>query len=135
MNRLGHTALLMVDAISSIGSIKYHHDEWEVDVTIAASQKGFMIPPGLSFNAVSQKALLANKTGKMPRCYWDWQGMLKSSETGFFPYTPATNLIYGLREALQMIREEGLPNTFRRHARHANAVRHALMGAELETVF
>ena len=134
MNRLGHSALLMVDAISSIGSIEYHHDEWEVDVTIAASQKGLMIPPGLSFNAVSQKALLANKTAKMPRCYWDWQGMLKSSETGFFPYTPATNLIYGLREALQMIREEGLPNIFRRHERHANAVRAAVREWGLEIV-
>jgi alanine-glyoxylate transaminase/serine-glyoxylate transaminase/serine-pyruvate transaminase len=134
MNRLGHSALLMVDAISSIGSIEYRHDEWEVDVTIAASQKGLMIPPGLSFNAVSQKALLANKTAKMPRSYWDWQGMLKSSETGFFPYTPATNLIYGLREALQMIREEGLPNIFRRHERHAKAVRAAVLEWGLEIV-
>jgi alanine-glyoxylate transaminase/serine-glyoxylate transaminase/serine-pyruvate transaminase len=134
MNRLGHSALLMVDAISSIGSIEYRHDEWEVDVTIAASQKGLMIPPGLSFNAVSQKALSANKTAKMPRCYWDWQGMLKSSETGFFPYTPATNLIYGLRESLQMIREEGLPNIFRRHERHANAVRAAVWEWGLEIV-
>ena len=118
MNRCGHRALLMVDAISSLGSMEYRHDEWEVDVTIAASQKGLMIPPGLSFNAISQKALLANKMAKMPRCYWDWQGMLKSCETGFYPYTPATNLIYGLREALQMIREEGLENVFRRHERH-----------------
>jgi alanine-glyoxylate transaminase/serine-glyoxylate transaminase/serine-pyruvate transaminase len=134
MNRLVHPALLMVDGISSIGSIEYRHDEWEVDVTIAASQKGLMIPPGLSFNAVSQKALLANKTAKMPRSYWDWQGMLKSGETGFFPYTPATNLIYGLREALQMIGEEGLPNIFRRHERHAKAVRAAVLEWGLEIV-
>jgi alanine-glyoxylate transaminase/serine-glyoxylate transaminase/serine-pyruvate transaminase len=134
MNRVGHPALLMVDAISSLGSMEYQHDKWEVDVTIAASQKGLMVPPGLSFNAVSQKALSANKTAKMPRSYWDWQGMLKSGDTGFFPYTPATNLIYGLREALLMIREEGLANIFRRHARHANAVRAAVCEWGLEIV-
>jgi alanine-glyoxylate transaminase/serine-glyoxylate transaminase/serine-pyruvate transaminase len=134
MNRVGHTALLMVDAISSLGSMDYRHDEWEVDVTVAASQKGLMNPPGLSFTAVSPKALLANKTAKMPRSYWDWQGMLKSPETGFFPYTPATNLIYGLQEALQMMREEGLANIFRRHERHAKAVRAAVWGWGLEIV-
>jgi len=134
MTRLGHPALLMVDAISSLGSIEYLHDEWEVDVTIAASQKGLMMPPGLSFNAVSQKALSANQTAKMPRSYWDWQAMLKSSETGSFPYTPATNLIYGLQEALQMIREEGLPNIFRRHERHAKAARAAVCAWGLEIV-
>jgi alanine-glyoxylate transaminase/serine-glyoxylate transaminase/serine-pyruvate transaminase len=134
MNRVGHSALLMVDAISSLGSMDYRHDEWEVDVTVAASQKGLMIPPGLSFNAVSLKALSANKTAKMPRSYWDWQGMLKSCETGFFPYTPATNLIYGLREALQMIHEEGLESTFRRHERHAKAVRAAVWEWGLEVV-
>jgi alanine-glyoxylate transaminase/serine-glyoxylate transaminase/serine-pyruvate transaminase len=134
MNRCGHPALLMVDAISSLGSMEYRHDEWEVDVTIAASQKGLMIPPGLSFNAISQKALSANQAAKMPRSYWDWQAMLKSSETGFFPYTPATNLIYGLREALQMIREEGLENVFRRHERHARAVRAAVWEWGLEIV-
>ena len=134
MNRCGHSALLIVDAISSLGSMEYRHDEWEVDVTIAASQKGLMIPPGLSFNAISQKALSANKAAKMPRSYWDWQSMLKSSETGFFPYTPATNLIYGLREALQMIREEGLENVFRRHERHARAVRAAVWEWGLEIV-
>jgi len=128
MNRVGHSALLIVDAISSLGSMDYRHDEWEVDVTIAASQKGLMNPPGLSFNAVSQKALSANKSAKMPRSYWDWQGMLKSSETGFFPYTPATNLIYGLQEALQMMGEEGLANIFRRHERHAKSVRAAVWG-------
>jgi alanine-glyoxylate transaminase / serine-glyoxylate transaminase / serine-pyruvate transaminase len=134
MNRVSHSALLMVDAISSLGSMDYRHDEWEVDVTVAASQKGLMIPPGLSFNAVSRKALLANKTAKMPRSYWDWQGMLKSCETGFFPYTPATNLVYGLREALQMIHEEGLESTFRRHERHAKAVRAAVWEWGLEVV-
>jgi len=134
INRAGHPALLMVDAISSLGAIEYHHDEWGVDVTIAASQKGLMIPPGLSLNAISEKALSANKTAKMPRSYWDWQGMLKTSETGFFPYTPATNLIYGLREALQMIREEGLANIFRRHHRHGRAVRAAVSEWGLEIV-
>jgi alanine-glyoxylate transaminase/serine-glyoxylate transaminase/serine-pyruvate transaminase len=134
MNRISHSALLMVDAISSLGSMDYRHDEWEVDVTVAASQKGLMIPPGLSFNAVSLKALSANKTAKMPRSYWDWQGMLKSCETGFFPYTPATNLVYGLREALQMIHEEGLESTFRRHERHAKAVRAAVWEWGLEVV-
>jgi alanine-glyoxylate transaminase/serine-glyoxylate transaminase/serine-pyruvate transaminase len=134
MNRTGHSALLIVDAISSLGSMEYHHDEWEVDVTIAASQKGLMIPPGLSFNAISQKALSANKAAKMPRSYWDWQAMLKSSETGYFPYTPATNLIYGLREALEMIREEGLANIICRHERHAKAVRAAVCHWGLEIV-
>jgi len=134
MNRVGHSALLIVDAISSLGSMDYRHDEWEVDVTIAASQKGLMNPPGLSFNAVSQKALSANKSAKMPRSYWDWQGMLKSSETGFFPYTPATNLIYGLQEALRMMGEEGLANIFRRHERHAKSVRAAVWGWGLEIV-
>jgi alanine-glyoxylate transaminase/serine-glyoxylate transaminase/serine-pyruvate transaminase len=134
MNHTGHPGLLMVDAISSLGSIEYRHDEWGVDVTVAASQKGLMIPPGLSFNAISQKGLSANKTAKMPRSYWDWQGMVKSSETGSFPYTPATNLIYGLREALEMIREEGLTNIFRRHERHAKAVRAAVREWGLEIV-
>ena len=134
LNRVGHSALLMVDAISSLGSMDYRHDEWEVDVTVAASQKGLMNPPGLSFNAISQKALSASKTAKMPRSYWDWQGMLKSSETGFFPSTPATNLIYGLQEALQMMREEGLANIFRRHERHAKAVRAAVWEWGLEIV-
>src|ERR1700730_6779583 len=134
MNRVAHSALLMVDAISSLGSIDYRHDEWEVDVTIAASQKGLMNPPGLSFNAVSQKALAANKTAKMPRSYWDWQGMLKSSETGFFPYKPATDLIYGLQEGMQIMREEGLGNIFTPHERHAKAVRAAIRGWGLEIV-
>ena len=134
MNRAGHPALLMVDAISSLGSIDYRHDEWEVDVTVGASQKGLMNPPGLSFTAVSKKALSATKTAKMPRAYWDWQGMLKSSDTGFFPYTPATNLIYGLQEAMRMMREEGLANIFRRHEHHAKAVRAAVWEWGLEIV-
>src|ERR1700723_3208187 len=107
MNRSNHPALLMVDTISSLGSIDYRHDEWKVDVTVAGSQKGMMLPPGLSFNAVSERALAASKSAKLPRSYWDWQPMLTANETGFFPYTPATNLLYGLREALKMIREEG----------------------------
>jgi alanine-glyoxylate transaminase/serine-glyoxylate transaminase/serine-pyruvate transaminase len=134
MNRAGHPALLMVDAISSLGSVDYRHDEWEIDVTIASSQKGLMMPPGLSFNAVSKKALAANKNAKLPRSYWDWQRMLDSSLTGFFPYTPAVNLIYGLREALEMLREEGMPNVFRRHKRHAEATRAAVRAWGLEVV-
>ncbi len=134
MNQVRHPALLMVDAISSLGSIDYRHDEWEVDVTVAGSQKGLMVPPGLSFNAVSEKALSASKSAKLPRSYWDWQEMLKPNRSGFFPYTPATNLIYGLREALQMLQEEGLPNVFRRHERHGEATRAAVRAWGLEIV-
>src|ERR1700693_2261358 len=134
MHRARHPALLMVDAISSLGSIDYRHDEWEVDVTIAGSQKGLMVPPGLSFNAVSEKALTANKTARMPRSYWDWQEMLKLNRHGFFPYTPAINLIFGLREALLILQEEGLPNVFRRHARHGEATRAAVEAWGLENV-
>jgi alanine-glyoxylate transaminase/serine-glyoxylate transaminase/serine-pyruvate transaminase len=126
MNRLGHPALLIVDAISSLACIDYRHDEWEVDVTVCGSQKGLMVPPGLGFNAVSEKALSANKSAKLPRSYWDWQEMLKHNQAGFFPYTPATNLLYGLREALLMLHEEGLPNVFRRHDRHGEATRAAV---------
>jgi alanine-glyoxylate transaminase/serine-glyoxylate transaminase/serine-pyruvate transaminase len=126
MNRVGHPALLMVDTISSLASIDYRHDEWEVDVTVAGSQKGLMLPPGLSFNAVSEKALSANKNAKLGRSFWDWQDMLDANASGFFPYTPATNLIYGLREALSMLQEEGLPNVFLRHDRHAEATRTAV---------
>src|SRR5262244_125556 len=117
----GHPALLMVDTISSLASTDYRHDEWGVDVTVGGAQKGLMLPPGLSFNAVSEKALAANKSAKMPRYYWDWQEMLKPNRAGFFPYTPATNLLWGLREALMMLHEEGLENVFRRHDRHAEA--------------
>jgi alanine-glyoxylate transaminase / serine-glyoxylate transaminase / serine-pyruvate transaminase len=129
-----HPALLLVDTISSLASIDYRHDEWGVDVSVGGSQKGLMLPPGLSFNAISQKALAANKTAKLPRSYWDWQGMLASNRSGFFPFTPATNLLYGLREALLMLHEEGLQNVFRRHDRHAEATRTAVRAWGLEIV-
>jgi alanine-glyoxylate transaminase/serine-glyoxylate transaminase/serine-pyruvate transaminase len=126
MDRARHPALLMVDTISSLASMDYRHDEWGVDVTVGGSQKGLMLPPGLSFNAISEKALAANKSAKMGRYYWDWQEMLKPNRSGFFPYTPATNLLWGLREALAMLHEEGLENVFRRHDRHAEATRAAV---------
>ncbi len=134
MNNVHHPALLIVDTISSLASSDYRHDEWEVDVTIAGSQKGLMLPPGISFNAVSEKAIAANKRAKMPRSYWDWQEMLKPNQAGFFPFTPATNMLYGLREALLMLQEEGLPNVFRRHDRHAEAARAAVRAWDLEIV-
>jgi alanine-glyoxylate transaminase/serine-glyoxylate transaminase/serine-pyruvate transaminase len=134
MNRARHPALLIVDAISSLGSIDYRHDEWEVDVTVTGSQKGLMLPPGLGFTAISQKALEARKGSKMPRAYWDWEEMLKANEAGFYPYTPATNLLYALHEALLMLQEEGLANVFRRHARHGEATRAAVKAWELEVV-
>jgi alanine-glyoxylate transaminase/serine-glyoxylate transaminase/serine-pyruvate transaminase len=126
MDRAQHPALLMVDTISSLASIDFRHDEWGVDVTVGGSQKGLMLPPGLSFNAISEKALGANKSARMGRYYWDWQEMLKPNRSGFFPYTPATNLLWGLREALAMLHEEGLDNVFRRHDRHAKATRAAV---------
>ena len=129
-----HDALLMVDTISSLGSIDYRHEEWGVDVTVAGSQKGLMLPPGLSFNAISEKALAASRTNRLPRSYWDWEDMLKHNPAGFFPYTPATNLLYGLREALRMLREEGLSSVFARHARHAEATRRAVRAWGLEIV-
>jgi alanine-glyoxylate transaminase/serine-glyoxylate transaminase/serine-pyruvate transaminase len=132
IDRAGHDALLFVDTISSLASIDYRHDEWGVDVTVSCSQKGLMLPPGLGFNAVSDKAIAASKKGGMPRSYWDWEEMLKSNANGFFPYTPATNLLYGLRESLAMLREEGLANVFARHARHAEATRRAVRGWKLE---
>jgi alanine-glyoxylate transaminase / serine-glyoxylate transaminase / serine-pyruvate transaminase len=134
MNQARHPALLMVDTISSLASIDYRHDEWEVDVTIAGSQKGMMLPPGMSFNAISEKALAASKNARLPRSYWDWQEMLKPNRSGFFPYTPPTNLLYGLQEALRMLQEEGLPNVFRRHERHAEATRAAVRAWGLEIV-
>jgi alanine-glyoxylate transaminase/serine-glyoxylate transaminase/serine-pyruvate transaminase len=135
IDRAGHPALYMVDTISSLASIDYRHDEWKVDVTVAGSQKGLMLPPGLGFNAVSQKALAAYKTARLPRSYWDWEAMQETGRTGFFPYTPATNLLYGLREALQMlVEEEGLAAVFRRHARHGEATRRAVAGWGLETL-
>jgi alanine-glyoxylate transaminase / serine-glyoxylate transaminase / serine-pyruvate transaminase len=132
MDRAHHPALLMVDAISSLGSLDFRHDEWGVDVTVAGSQKGMMLPPGLSFNAISEKALAASKTAKLPRAYWDWQQMFESNRTGFFPFTPATNMLFGLREALHMLGEEGLPNVFRRHQRHGEATRAAVRAWGLE---
>ncbi|HEY1411378.1 MAG TPA: aminotransferase class V-fold PLP-dependent enzyme [Rhodopila sp.] len=132
IDRTGHPALFMVDTISSLASIEYKHDAWGVDVTVAGSQKGLMLPPGLSFNAVSAKALAANKTAGMPRSYWDWQEMMANNKAGYFPYTPATNLLYGLREALEMLREEGLDNVFARHARHGAATRAAVRAWGLE---
>jgi alanine-glyoxylate transaminase/serine-glyoxylate transaminase/serine-pyruvate transaminase len=134
IDRARHPALLIVDTISSLASMDYRHDEWGVDVTIAGSQKGLMLPPGISFNALSEKALAANKTARLPRAYWDWQEMLKANRGGFFPYTPATNLLYGLQEALHMLHEEGLPNVFQRHQRHAEATRAAVRAWELEIV-
>src|SRR5690348_7288695 len=134
MDRVGHPALLLVDTISSLGSVDYRHDEWKVDVSVSCSQKGFMLPPGLGFNAISQKALAASKTNKMPRSYWDWEEMLKPNAKGFFPYTPATNLLYGLREAIAMLLEEGLANVFARHQRLAAATRAAVNHWGLEVL-
>ena len=127
-----HPALFIVDTISSLGSIDYRHDEWGVDVTVGASQKGLMLPPGLSFNAVGEKALAAHGRATLPRAYWDWSAVLAANEKGFFPYTPATNLLYGLKEALAMLREEGLPQVFARHARHAEVTRRAVRAWGLE---
>jgi alanine-glyoxylate transaminase/serine-glyoxylate transaminase/serine-pyruvate transaminase len=127
-----HPALLMVDTVSSLAAIDYRHGEWGVDVTVGGSQKGLMLPPGISFNAVSPKAIEAGKTAKLPRSYWRWEEMLSQNANGFFPYTPATNLLYGLREALKMLQEEGLANVFRRHARLAEATRRAVRGWGLE---
>ncbi len=133
IDRAKHPALFMVDTISSLGSIDYRHDEWGVDVTVAGSQKGLMLPPGLSFNAVSDKALAASKNAKLPRSYWSWDEMLTPNKSGFFPYTPSTNLLYGLREALKMlVEEEGLENVFKRHDRHAEATRRAVRAWGLE---
>jgi alanine-glyoxylate transaminase/serine-glyoxylate transaminase/serine-pyruvate transaminase len=134
MDRARHPALLIVDAISSLASIDLRHDEWGVDVTVAGSQKGLMLPPGLSFNAISEKALAADRTAKLPRAYWDWQQMLESNRTGYFPFTPATNLLFGLREALHMLEEEGLPNVFQRHRRHGEAARAAASAWGLEVL-
>ena len=132
IDRAGHPALLMVDTISSLGSIDYRMDEWGVDVTVAGSQKGLMLPPGLSFNAISDKALAAAKTSRLPRSYWDWEEMLANNRSGYFPYTPATNLLYGLDEALRMLQEEGLAQVFARHDRHAEATRRAVRAWGLE---
>jgi alanine-glyoxylate transaminase/serine-glyoxylate transaminase/serine-pyruvate transaminase len=134
IDRAGHPALFMVDTISSLASIDYRHDEWAVDVTVAGSQKGLMLPPGLSFNALSDKALAAAKSARLPRSYWDWAPMLDANAKGFFPYTPATNLLYGLREAIAMLHEEGLEQVFARHDRHAEATRRAVRAWGLEVL-
>ena len=134
MNRVGHQALLIVDAVSSLGSIEFRQDEWQVDVTVVGSQKGLMLPPGLGFNAVSGKALAAARTAKLAKSYWDWQPVLSQNRAGSFPYTPATNLLFGLREALRMLDEEGLRNVFLRHDRHARAARAAVQTWGLDIV-
>jgi alanine-glyoxylate transaminase/serine-glyoxylate transaminase/serine-pyruvate transaminase len=128
-----HPALFMVDAVSSVGSMDYRHDEWRVDVTIGASQKGFMLPPGLAFIVAGDRARQAAGQAQLPRAYWDWERMIARNAEGFFPYTPATNLLYGLREALAMLREEGLDNVFCRHARYGRATRAAVHAWGLET--
>lgn len=133
IDRARHPALFMVDTISSLASIDYRHDEWGVDVTVGGSQKGLMLPPGLSFNAISAKAREAAKQAKLPRVYWRWEDMIRANQSGYFPYTPATNLLYGLREALKMLLDdEGLDNVFARHARLAEATRRAVRGWGLE---
>lgn len=130
----GHPALLLVDTISSLGSVDYRHDAWGVDVSIAGSQKGLMLPPGLSFNAISAKALAASERATLPRAYWDWNDMLAVNPTGYFPYTPATNLLYGLNEALAQLHDEGLEQVFERHQRHAHATRLAVQAWGLEVL-
>ena len=132
IDQTGHPALFMVDTISSLGSIDYRHDEWGVDVTVGCSQKGLMLPPGLGFNAISAKALAAAKTARLPKSYWGWDEMLTANKGGFFPSSPATNLLYGLREALHLLREEGLDNVFARHIRHGEATRRAVRTWGLE---
>ena len=129
-----HPALLLVDTISSLASIDYHHDEWGVDVTVGGSQKGLMLPPGLSFNALSEKALAVSKHSRMLKSFWAWEPMLTANKNGFFPYTPATNLLFGLRVAIAMLNEEGLPNVFARHTRHGEATRRAVRGWGLEVL-
>ena len=131
---VGHPALLLVDTISSLGCMDYRHDEWGVDVTVAGSQKGLMLPPGMSFNAISEKALEASTSAGLHKSYWDWQPILAANRNGFFPYTPPTNLLYGLRESLKMLYDEGLPHVFARHARHAAATRAAVRAWGLEVV-
>ena len=123
MDRVGHPALVLVDSVSSLACIDYRHDDWGADVTVCASQKGLMLPPGLGITAISAKALAAARSARLPRSYWDWEPMLRDNQAGFFPYTPAINLLYGLSEALRMLFEEGLENVFARHSRHAEAAR------------
>ena len=132
LNNLNHDALLMVDTISGLASINYEHDKWGVDITISGSQKGLMLPPGLSFNAISEKAINASKKSTLKKSYWDWDEHLEFNKTGFFPYTPATNLLFGLNEAINMLHEEGLNNVFNRHARYSKATRIAVKAWGLE---
>ena len=134
LDRTGHPALLMVDTISSLGSIDYRHDEWGVDITVAGSQKGLMLPPGLSFNALSEKAIRVAQDARLPKAYWDWSEILQANARGFYPYTPATNIFYGLAEAVDMLLEEGLANVFARHDRHAEATRRAAQAWGLEVL-
>ena len=134
MNSANHEALLMVDTISGLASMDYKHDDWGVDVTISGSQKGMMLPPGLSFNAISEKAIFTSKGSSMRRSYWDWQEQIEANKSGSFPYTPATNLLYGLKEAIDMLHEEGLDNVFKRHDRHAKATRAAVQAWGLEVL-
>lgn len=132
MDRAGHPSLLMVDTISSLASIDYRHEEWGVDVTVAGSQKGLMLPPGLGFNAISDKALAASQDARLARSYWDWRAMVGANQSGLFPYTPSTNLLFGLNEAIDMLLDEGLDGVFARHARLAEATRRAVAGWRLE---
>ena len=134
LNSANHDALLMVDTISGLASMEYKHDEWGVDITVSGSQKGLMLPPGLSFNAISDKALKIAKTSGMRRSYWDWEEQIEANKSGSFPYTPATNLLYGLKEAINMLNEEGLDNVFKRHAKHALATRAAVQAWGFENV-
>jgi alanine-glyoxylate transaminase/serine-glyoxylate transaminase/serine-pyruvate transaminase len=134
IDNAGHPALLMVDTISSLASIDYRHDEWGVDVTVGGSQKGLMLPPGLSFNATSDKALAASKAARLPRSFFDWSEMIAANGDGWFPYTPSTNLLFGLREAIAMLEEEGWPQVFARHDRHAEATRRAVRAWGLEVL-
>ncbi|WP_019452138.1 aminotransferase class V-fold PLP-dependent enzyme [Cupriavidus sp. BIS7] len=129
-----HPALLLVDTISSLGSVDYRHDEWGVDVTVSGSQKGLMLPPGISFNAVSAKAIAASASARLPKAFWGWDEIIESNKNGFWPYTPATNLLYGLSEACDMLLEEGLQNVFARHRRHAEATRACVNAWGLEVL-
>lgn len=134
INSANHDALLMVDTISGLASMEYKHDEWGIDVTVSGSQKGLMLPPGLSFNAISEKAIKISKKSGMRRSYWDWEEQIEANRYGSFPYTPATNLLYGLKEAIKMLHEEGLEKVFKRHDRHAKATRLAVQAWGLEVL-
>ncbi len=134
IDKAGHPALMMVDTISSLASTDYRHDEWGVDVTVGGAQKGLMLPPGMSFNAISDKALAANKTAKLPKAFWAWDEMLTMNKVGFFPYTPATQMLQGLAVGIEMLHEEGLDNVFARHDRMAEATRRAVKHWGIEII-